>query len=266
MSDLPQALSVSRIDPNPYQPRTEFPHRQQQELMESIRQHGLIQPIVVRPAGSRYQLLAGERRLRAVVELGLPMVSAIVRELSEEAMQTQSIIENVQREDLGAMDLALGLQALHDRQGLSHDELAKRLGKDRSTIANTLRLLELPAEIRQDISANRLSAGHGRALLPLKESQKIYAVRDEILRKNLSVRESERLVKSSLSDRTRKRKKGEEGGGKSIHLRELESRLSERLSTRVEIWGEEKGSLQIAFASVQEFNRIFNEIMENGES
>lgn len=264
MKQVTTEISVDKVRPNPYQPRTRFPEKVQHELMESIRQNGLIQPIVVRKVGEQFELLAGERRLRAMKDLGLPTITAHIRELSEEEMRTLSILENVQREDLNPIDLAKSYRSLITEMDYTQDKLAQKISKDRSTIANALRLLELPDKIQTDLSNLSISAGHARALLPLKDSPKVYGLRDKIVNEQWSVRETEKKVKAALG-------KGNQGSAglkpkpkktKDPNVTALEEQLSEHLETPVEIWGETEGSIQISFASVKDFNRIFNLILE----
>ena len=263
MAQITTEISIDRIDPNPFQPRTRFPEKAQRELMESIRLNGLIQPIVIRQAGERYQLLAGERRFRAVKELGFPTITAHVKKMSDEEMRTLSILENVQREDLNPIDLAKSYKALVNDLGYSQEKIAQQISRDRSTIANSLRLLELPEKIQIDLSDFRISAGHARALLPLKDSPKIYVMRDKIVENNWSVRETERKVKSALqSSRETSPNGAKPTPTKDPNIKALEEQLCEHLETKVEIWGETEGSIQISFASIREFNRIFNVILE----
>ena len=261
MSETATDIPVDRIDPNPFQPRTHFPDKEQRELLESIRKNGLIQPIVIRKHEERYQLLAGERRLRAIKDLGLPLVRALVRDLNDEEMQVQSIIENVQREDLSPIDLGKSYQALITQLDFTQERVAAQLGKDRSTVANILRLLDLPEDIQNDISGKKISSGHGRALLPLKGSPKIFILRDQIITKQLSVRETERKVKKLLSA-PEKNPEQAISKKKDPNIAALEEQLSVHLSSKVEIWGENEGSIQIPFGDIRDFNRIFNLILE----
>ncbi|MBF0196869.1 MAG: ParB/RepB/Spo0J family partition protein [Planctomycetes bacterium] len=254
-------IPVDNIDPNPFQPRKHFPEKEQRELMESIRKNGLIQPIVLRKFEGRYQLLAGERRLRAVKDLGLPLISALCRDLSDEEMQVQSIIENVQREDLSPIDLGKSYQALMEKLSYTQEKVASQLGKDRSTVANTMRLLELPVEIQEDISSKRISSGHGRSLLPLKDSTKIFALRNQILQNKLSVRETEKKVKG-LSAPKSPTNPSSVKKTKDPNIISLEEQLSTHLDAKTEIWGETEGSINISFKNVRDFNRIFNLILE----
>jgi ParB family chromosome partitioning protein len=256
-------VSVDRVRPNPYQPRTRFPEKVQHELMESIRQNGLVQPIVVRKAGDEFELLAGERRLRAMKDLGLPTITAHIRELNDEEMRTLSILENVQREDLNPIDLAKSYKALIEEVEYTQDKLASKLGKDRSTIANTLRLLELPEKIQNECSSQKISAGHARALLPLKDSPKVFALLERIAKEKWSVRETEKKVKAAMGQgSTTGPNKPSPKKQKDPNVIALEEQLSEHLDTKVEIWGETEGSIQVHFSSVKDFNRIFNLVLE----
>lgn len=264
MTQTSKDIPVSRVTPNPYQPREHFPEKAQRELQESIRSNGLIQPIVVRAIGEDYQILAGERRFRAVTDLGLPTITAIIQELSDEEMQTLSIIENIQREDLNPMDLARSYQSLVDELEYSREGIAKKLGKDRSTVANTLRLLELPKEIQKLVESQELSAGHARALHPLKDSPKARNLAKKIVENGWSVRETERKVKQTLSGAPARPAPGftKVNQTKDPNVQALEEQMSTHLQTRVEIWGESEGSIQISFSDVRDFNRIFNLILE----
>lgn len=257
-------ISVGRIRPNPFQPRKDFPEKAQRELTDSIQRNGLIQPIVVRECDGAFELLAGERRLRSVRDLGLPTVTAHVRVLDDEEMRTLSILENVQREDLNPIDLALSYKALIDELGYSQDKVAHQIGKDRSTVANSLRLLDLPDFVRQDVVQQKLSAGHARALIPLKGSASLRSMRDKIVSEDWSVRETERKVKGTTG-KGRGANKGLPSASpkaKDPNVKALEDQLGEHLETKVEIWGETEGSIQVSFSSVREFNRIFNMILE----
>jgi len=261
MQESSISISIDKIEANPFQPRKVFDDKSQRELTESIKRNGLIQPIVVRKNGEGYQILAGERRFRATQSIGLPTIHAIVREIDDEEMQTLSIIENLQREDLNPIELAESLQGLVRDLGYSQDKLASQLGKDRSTITNNLRLLDLPEEIKGDVSNKKLTSGHARALLPLKDSPKIYILRDNIISKKWSVRETERKVKDAIKNKAEILDPPKKEG-KDPNIKALEEQLGDHLGTKVEIWGETEGSIQISFTNVIEFNRIFNLVLE----
>jgi len=264
MTQKTAEIPVEKVRPNPFQPRLNFPETAQRELQESIRRNGLIQPITVREVDGSYELLAGERRFRAVSDLGLPTVAAHVRALNDEEMRTLSIIENVQREELNPIDLARSYRSLADDLGFSQEKIASQIGKNRSTVANTLRLLELPEATQKLVSAFRLSPGHARALLPLKESSRIKGLVDKIIANEWSVRQVEKKVKSLVDGKggssNSPAKTG--SGAKDPNVKALEEQLASHLQTQVEIWGETEGSIQIHFSDVLEFNRVFNMILE----
>ena len=255
---------MERVRPNPFQPRLHFPETAQRELQESIRRNGLIQPITVREVEDGFELLAGERRFRAISDLGLPTISAYVRDLNDEEMRTLSIIENVQREELNPIDLARSYRSLSEDLGFSQEKIAAQIGKNRSTVANTLRLLDLPDEVQRMVSSFSLSPGHARALLPLKESPRLKTLISRIIENDWSVRQTEKKVKSLVG--------GKSSSGKGLdkpvtnvkdpNVRALEEQLAAHLQTQVEIWGEKEGSIQVHFTDVREFNRVFNLILE----
>lgn len=259
-----QEIPVEKVKPNPYQPRTHFPSKEQRELKESIKKNGLIQPVVLRKTEDGFEILAGERRFKAVQDLGFPTVTAIVKTVSDDQMRTLSLLENIQREDLSPIEEARTYKALLEHGKMSQEQLAAKIGKDRSTIANTMRLLALPFEIQEDVVNRRLSMGHARSLLAIKERGKILILRDEIINKKLNVRQTEKLVKKNL----RKSENVAEGksdsppvkpSSKDSTIRDFEEKLSNGLGTKVEIWGDGKeGSIQIHFSSPLEFNRLFN--------
>lgn len=190
-------IPVMEVDPSPYQPRTVFEDDKLEELCQTISTHGVIQPIIVRTVGKRYELIAGERRLRAVKLLNLPEVPAIVRELSDEDASTAALIENLQREGLTSIEEAHAYQKLIELQSLTQEGLAKRLGKGQSTIANKLRLLQLPLVIQETLQKRAISERHARALLILKEEQQLLIL-EEVLAKDLNVKQTEERVKKFL--------------------------------------------------------------------
>ncbi|MBX7169143.1 MAG: ParB/RepB/Spo0J family partition protein, partial [Pirellulales bacterium] len=203
-------LAVYDIDNNPYQPRKEFDEAELQQLSESIREHGLLQPIVVRRSGERYQLVAGERRLRATIAAGIGEITAQVIEADDRRMAELAIVENLQRKDLSALEKAASFERYLRLYGGTQDELAARLRIDRSTIANLIRLLELPAAVQESLRKGAITPGHARALLPLGDEREQVAFAERIQAEGLSVRETEALVQETialadadpLSDRT----------------------------------------------------------------
>ena len=187
-------VAIDRIDPNPYQPRTQFAEQALHELAESIRSAGIIQPLVLRRNGERYQLIAGERRWRAALLAGLKQVPAVIRDVPETQALEITLVENIQREDLSAIEQAKAFERLTDEFGFTQEEVARRTGKDRTTIANTLRLLKLDGPIQQMIDRGRLSAGHGRALLAIEDARLRLALAERASRGRLNVRQIERFA------------------------------------------------------------------------
>lgn len=244
-------IPVSRIHAGLHQPRQTFAQEELAELVESIREKGVLQPILVRPVEAGYELVAGERRLRAAEVAGVETVPAIVKKMSDRESLEAAIVENVQREDLNPIDLAQAYQRLGQEFSLSQEEIARRVGKGRATVANTLRLLKLPEEVRQAVVDGRLSAGHARALLQAPPGR-LQPIFEATLRKGLTVREVERLCRPGepkRRDRTARRQ--------DPHLLDLEERLSRRGGTRVRIRGtSRKGRIEIAYFSEGEFARL----------
>lgn len=245
-------LPVDRIRTSPYQPRRTFSPDDLRELVESIREKGILQPVLVRSTPQGYELVAGERRLRAAQAAGIDSVPAVVKKLSDrEALET-TIVENVQRTDLNAIELAEGYQRLAHEFSLSQEEIARRVGKDRVTVANLLRLLKLPAPVRQAVVDGRLSAGHARALLAALP-ERIPALLAVALRRELSVRELERLCGEGA-----RKAKARKAGRHDPYIVDLEEKLSRRGGTKVRIRGtQKKGWFEVAYFSEAEFSRLF---------
>lgn len=259
-------LSVYEIDTNPYQPRTEFDEDEVNALSESIKEHGLLQPIVVRRDGARFQLISGERRWRAAIRAGWAMVPATVRDADDRQVAEMTIVENLQRKDLGPLEKAASFQQYLERYGSTQEELARRLSIDRSTVANLIRLLELPETVRQALGNRKISAGHARALLPLGEESEQTAFCKRIQAENLSVRATEKLVAETIRAADADPLHGisnEPAAPKSPsprdqHLASLEHELRAALGTRVDISQSSKGrgKITVHFASHEEFDRI----------
>lgn len=245
---------IEEIRPLPGQPRKTFSAEKLEELAASIKEKGIIQPLVVRSTGDRYELIAGERRWRAAQKAGLHEVPVVIQDVSGQAALEMALIENIQREDLNAVEEAEAYQALMSSLNLSQEELAKRVGKERSTVTNALRLLKLPAEIKTDIIDERLSMGHGRALLPLTGSPLIKQARDETVKRSLSVREVEALVRRLL--------KGPAGKGRTAapltpELKDLQERLTRHFRAKTAITRSgRKGKLEISFSDMTDLSRI----------
>jgi ParB family chromosome partitioning protein len=258
-------VEIDRIDPNPYQPRQHLEQGKIQELARSLAQEGVMQPLVVRRVGSRYQLIAGERRWRAARLAGLARVPAIIRDVEEDRLLELALIENIQREDLNPMEEAGAYKRLVSELGLSQEQVAEKVGKDRSTIANLLRLLRLPEPIRDAIGRQELSPGHARPLLALKESRAQIQIAKEIVEQGLSVREVERQVKAVLAPPKAEKKK--QSARTDPNTRAAEDRLRRALGTRVRIARKGKGgTLEISFYSEQELGRIYEILLRGARS
>jgi ParB family chromosome partitioning protein len=249
-------VSPERLDPNPFQPRTTIDPKALAELAASIRESGLIQPILVRRLGERYQIIAGERRFRAALQLGLKTVPVSIREVKDEQLLELALVENIQREELTPLEEAQAYQRLQAEFSLSQEEMARKVGRERSTVANTLRLLKLPREVKELLAGGRLDAGHARALLALDALEQQVALGREAARRGLSVREVERRVALLNAPRRRAAPR------KDANTRAAEERLRGALGTRVEIKRRGKGgSLRLAFTSEAELNRLFELLM-----
>jgi ParB family chromosome partitioning protein len=248
-------ISVDQIHPNPNQPRKTFESNSLDELVASIRSSGVIQPVLVRPWRDGYQLIAGERRWRAARQAGLERIPAIVRDATDDQSLELALIENLLREDLNPMEEAEAYQKLLAQFGWTQEELAQRIGRDRSTIANCLRLLRLPAGIQDDLRAGRLTMGHARALLALPTLADQLRLRDEILAHAWSVRtteESVRAVEAAAAPR-----RGPGGRRRAPELAALEESLQRALMARVRIVGSERrGKIEVAYATAEELERL----------
>lgn len=253
-------IPVESIVPNPKQPRQVFDEEALEELKTSIREVGLLQPIVVRPLdGERYELVMGERRWRAAQAIGRKLIPAIVRETRDDSMLLDALLENIHRVDLNPLEEAAAYQQLLEEFGATHEELARRIGRSRPQISNTIRLLNLPPSVQRRVAAGVLSAGHARALLALDDPQAQEDLAHRIVAEGLSVRATEELVALALaevrpkkSSSTRRRQKPHVPG-----LEELAERLSDRFDTKVRVdIGRNKGKITIEFASVDDLERI----------
>jgi ParB family chromosome partitioning protein len=222
-------IPVAEVRPNPYQPRRTFDEAALQDLKASIQAHGVLQPIVVRRAQTGFELVAGERRLRACKALGLSDIPAIIRDVDESGMQTLALVENLQREDLNALEKAKALKAMMATQGLTHDQVAERVGKDRATITNLVRLLELPDEVKAWIEEGRLSAGQAKAVLQAGTDAKRTQLAKWAVDRALSVREVERLARLTSGGGARKAKPVDP------FVADIEERLRRALSAKVRL-------------------------------
>ena len=259
----PLEVDIDRIVPNSFQPRRQMDDARLDDLARSIKSNGVIQPIVVRRSGDRFHIIAGERRWRAAQKAGLQRVPVVVREIvagQERSLLEMALIENIQRENLNPIDEAQAYRRLTEEFKLTQDEIANAVGKDRATVANFMRLLKLPEEVRTDVATGNLSMGHARALLALaKEADQRRLARDVIAR-SLSVRETESLVRKVVEGETRKPTE-EQAKPVDVHTRAAEERLRLLLGTRVRIVRQgEKGRIEIDFGSEAELIRIFDQL------
>lgn len=254
-------VPLREIRPNPYQVRGEMTTEGLRELAESVRTHGILQPLVVRRQGNGYELVAGERRFRAAEMAGLEQVPVVVRECTNQQMLELALIENLQREDINAMDAAQAFHRLIEEFGLSQEEVAARVGKSRSAVANTLRLLNLPPSLQQRVRMGQLSEGHARALLALGAMPEVQlALADRILAEQLSVRDAERLVRQSLEHTPRHPE--EMRPRRDPHLANIEERLQHRFGTRVTITRMgNRGAIRIEFYDPEQLEQILEMLM-----
>ncbi|MGW8459353.1 ParB/RepB/Spo0J family partition protein [Bacillus atrophaeus] len=256
-----EEIKISELRPNPYQPRKTFDDESLAELKESVLQHGILQPIIVRKSLKGYDIVAGERRFRAAKLAGLDTVPAIVRELSESLMREIALLENLQREDLSPLEEALAYDSLLKHLDVTQEQLAKRLGKSRPHIANHLRLLTLPEEIQQLIAGGTLSMGHGRTLLGLKNKNKLQPLVQKVIAEQLNVRQLEQLIQQLNQDVSRETKKKEPP--KDAVLKERESYLQDYFGTTVNIKRQKKkGKIEIEFFSNEDLDRILDLLAE----
>jgi ParB family chromosome partitioning protein len=256
------AVPIGTLEPNPRQPRTRIAPERLDELCASIQESGIVQPILVRPRGGRYQIVAGERRWRAAQKLGLRTVPVTVREVPDERLLELALVENLQREDLSALEEAQAYQRLQQELGLTQDEIARRVGRERSTVTNTLRLLRLPQVVRDLLAEGRLEAGHARALLSLDRVEDQVKLARETGRRGLSVREVERRVASS-----QRRPGARRSARPEPNTRAAEEKLRAALGTRVEIVRRRRGGvLRVSFADEAELTRLFEQLVRSGRS
>ncbi len=259
--DNPTKLPISSIEPNPLQPRTIFQPDRLEELAASIRANGIIQPLIVRRAADSYQIVAGERRWRAAQLAGVAEVPVVVQEVADDHLLELALIENLQREDLNPIETAHAYDRLHREMGLSHEEIARRTGKDRTSVVNTLRLLKLPREVQNLLVAQRISMGHARAILALPSAESQIEIAEKSAAQGMSVRQVEALVQHLTADRPK------QGRAKSIpaqdpNVKAAADQLERALGTRVRIveLNEQRGRIEIEYYSQAELDRIFQHI------
>jgi ParB family transcriptional regulator, chromosome partitioning protein len=259
-TEEPQAVPVDAIDPNPLQPRRLFHAERLEELAQSIRANGIIQPLVVRRSGDRYQLVAGERRWRAAKLAGIANAPVVIREIPDERLLEITLVENIQREDLNPIETAIAFDRMTKELSLNPEEIGHRTGKDRTTIINSIRLLQLPQDLQQLVAERRLSAGHARCLLPLPNADLQREVAERAVAQGWSVRQIERTTQKMLEGRQAK------------HLDEVETdpnvkaaiqELERVLGTKVKIVekAKQKGRIEIEYYSSDDLDRIYNVIV-----
>ncbi|MBF4461102.1 MULTISPECIES: ParB/RepB/Spo0J family partition protein [unclassified Rathayibacter] len=263
-------LPLTEIVPNAAQPRSVFDEDDLAELVHSIREFGVLQPVVVRPVtgrkGAKYELVMGERRFRASKAAGLTTIPAVVKDTADENMLRDALLENLHRAELNPLEEASAYQQLLSDFGITQEALATRLGRSRPQISNTLRLLRLPTELQTRVAAGVLSAGHARAVLSLDDEELMRRLADKIVNEDLSVRAAEAAAAQLKAPRATKRGELEEEGGHAGHLASIAEHLGDRLNTRVKVTlGARKGQVVIDFATIRDLNRILSELGEPNE-
>ena len=249
---------IEELQPNRYQPRKNFTSQEQKELAASIKKSGVIQPIVVRRLPKGYEIIAGERRWRAAQTAGLSDVPIVIREATDMETAEISLIENIQREELNPLEEADAYATLIEKFKLSQEEISSKVGKDRSTITNTLRLLKLPARAKNALVEKKITTGHARCLLSLTSTEEQLKALDLILKKELTVREAERMIQSA-----KKKLPDKKSLTKDRYMLDLEKALSQKVMARVQIRGNaKKGAIEVYFTSMDELNRLASFILD----
>ena len=251
-------IEIDLIDLNPYQPRTNFNQKDIDELASSIKELGLIQPITIKTKDNRYELISGERRLRAFKILKLKSIPAYVRKADDQASLEMALVENIQRKDLDPIEIAISYNRLIEELSISHEEMSKRVGKDRSTISNYIRLLKLDPIIQSGIRDNFISMGHGRSLINIKSKDTQLIIYEKILRNGLSVRQTEKIVKELNNKKVSRVTNYNEGLLKKIKLLETKYKTTLELKMR-----NEKGQLSFKFKNVAELNKLIKRLNES---
>jgi ParB family chromosome partitioning protein len=246
-------VPLSLLDPNPAQPRTTIRAEALDQLVRSIQESGVVQPILVRPRpDGRFQIIAGERRFRAAQKIGLPTIPAVIRNVADERVLEFALVENIQREELSPIEEAQALKRLQDELSLTQEALAGKVGKDRATVANTLRLLRLPLEVRDELHKGTLSAGHARALLAIEDQGELKELATQAIKQGLSVRQIEARVQAAKSPKKAKTRTTD------ANTRAAEEKLRGKLGARVEILRKRgRGEIRIGFDSEAELNRLY---------
>jgi ParB family transcriptional regulator, chromosome partitioning protein len=258
-SQTVQELSLTDLELNPFQPRKHFNQAALEELASTIREHGILTPVVVRRAAGGFQIIAGERRIRAARLAGLSHIPSIVKEANDSQALQMALVENLQREDLNPLEAAQAYQRLVDEFGLTQEQVAERLGRDRSSVTNALRLLRLPERIREDLASGMMSEGHARAILGLEKPAEQLRARDAVVKRGLSVRETEALVRR-LRGRESSRTTSQRTANPNLSA--LEDQLRTSLGTKVRIVRSGAGgTLEISFFSGEDLTRIIDLIL-----
>jgi ParB family chromosome partitioning protein len=259
-SDLLE-LGIDQIEPNPTQPRKFFAEDKLEELAQSIRTNGLIQPLVVRRYGEGFQLIAGERRWRAAQRAGLMKVPCVIKEVGEDEVLALSLIENIQREELNPIEEATAYKNLVEQLNVTQEEIARQVGKDRTSVANAMRLLKLPLDIQKMVEDEKLSMGHARALLAIDSEEKQIKLANQIVDQGLTVREVERLVKQTLEGKPAKTRPEANPAiaGEQANIKAAEVKLSKKLAAPVKIkFSEKGGAIEIKFISMEDLMRVYD--------
>lgn len=251
-------IPLDRIERNPYQPRKDFDPDDLNALKQSLATHGLLQPVVVRATPTGYQLIAGERRLRAARDNGWKDIPVRIVDFNDRQVFEAAMVENLQRADLNAMEKAHGFQDYVHQYGVTHEELAQRIGLDRTTITNLLRLLELPSDVQNAVRTGQITNGHAKALLAIEDPEAQSALCKDVVARGLSVRATETLVRHAKAHDETRDVPSASAPAKSPHVQAIEDELRQRLATRVEIKlrGEEKGQFIFSFENNDDFDRI----------
>ena len=258
-------IDLNNIKPNSAQPRTVFDEDKLRELAGSIKMNGVIQPLIVRKGTNGYELVAGERRWRASRLAGLKSVPCIIRDFDDRQNAIVAIIENMQREDLNPIEEAIGLKSMTEKYGFTQEQVSVSLGRSRTYIANSIRLLKLPPEIQEYVSSGQMSAAHGRTIINIPDKVKQKEIADKIIRNDLSVRATEKLaekVKDDLRPERKRRKPKNEQSGRSEDIIAVERELMTLTGTKVSITGDSKGKLELEYYSIEELNRLIDIIRE----
>ena len=247
-------ITIDKIVTSSTQPRLNFNKEKMAELIMSVKEKGVVEPILVRPKNDKYEIIAGERRWRAATEAGFDTIPVLIKDVSDKEALEMSLIENIQREDLNSLEEAKAYQFLMDEYKISHEEIARALGKDRSTVSNTIRLLKLPETIQQEIRNENLTMGHARTLLSLEDSARQKLIAKKIVKKGLSVRATELLVKKDMGTHIKPKEKQ-----RDPHLSRIVEELQHLFGTKVSIAGKsDKGKIEITYYSGDDLSRILD--------